>query len=130
MSQPVNEKYHPKLVESAWSAWWEKKGFFTPDATACKNTVESKRFIMVIPPPNVTGSLHLGHTLTCAIEDALSRWHRMSGDATLWLPGTDHAGIATQSVVERLLYKQDKVTRHDLGREEFLKHVWSWKEKN
>jgi valyl-tRNA synthetase len=129
-SKPINEKYHPKAVESAWSSWWEKKGFFTPDAAACKNTKENHRFIMVIPPPNVTGSLHLGHTLTCAIEDSLTRWHRMRGDVALWVPGTDHAGIATQSVVERLLYKTEGKTRHDLGREDFLKRVWAWKEKN
>lgn len=130
VSGPMQEKYEPKAVESAWSAWWEKQGYFTPDAKAALNTVESKRFIMVIPPPNVTGSLHLGHTLTCAIEDSLSRWHRMCGNVTLWVPGTDHAGIATQSVVERGLFKNEKLTRHDLGREEFLKRVWAWKEKN
>ncbi|CAE7205115.1 valS1 [Symbiodinium natans] len=85
---------------------------------------------MVIPPPNVTGKLHLGHTLTGAIEDALTRWHRMCGSAVLWVPGVDHAGIATQSVVERRLLKEEKLTRHDLGREEFLKRVWAWKEMN
>lgn len=85
---------------------------------------------MVIPPPNVTGTLHLGHALTGAIEDALTRWHRMCGNVTLWVPGTDHAGIATQSVVERLLYKTEKKTRHDLGRDQFLERVWEWKEKN
>jgi len=130
MTQPMQNEYNPKHVEAAWSSWWDKQGYFTPDAKACKNTVESKRFVMVIPPPNVTGSLHLGHTLTTAIEDALSRWHRMCGNAVLWVPGTDHAGIATQSVVERILYKEEKLTRHDLGREEFLKKVWAWKEKN
>lgn len=122
--------YDPAAVEAAWNAWWEKKGFFTPDPEKARGTKESKRFIMVIPPPNVTGSLHLGHTLTCAIEDALTRWHRMCGDVALWVPGTDHAGIATQSVVERLLLKQEKKTRHDLGREKFLERVWAWKEKN
>mmetsp|Transcript_63182 Transcript_63182/g.137388 ORF Transcript_63182/g.137388 Transcript_63182/m.137388 type:complete len:1069 (-) Transcript_63182:79-3285(-) len=130
MTAPMAAAYNPKAVEAAWSAWWEKRGFFTPNAKAAKNTMESKRFIMVIPPPNVTGSLHLGHSLTCSIEDALSRWHRMCGHVTLWLPGTDHAGIATQSVVERLLYKQEKLTRHDLGREKFLERVWAWKAKN
>jgi len=130
MSGEMAANYEPRAVESAWNAWWEKRGFFTADAKAAKNTKESKRFIMVIPPPNVTGSLHLGHTLTCAIEDCLTRWHRMRGDVTLWLPGTDHAGIATQTVVERLLYKTEKLTRHDLGREPFLERVWAWKEKN
>ncbi|CAE7209191.1 Vars1, partial [Symbiodinium sp. KB8] len=122
--------YNPKAVESAWSAWWEKRHFFTPDPKASQGACESKRFIMVIPPPNVTGKLHLGHTLTGAIEDALTRWHRMCGNVALYVPGVDHAGIATQSVVERRLLKEEKKTRHDLGREEFLKRVWAWKEMN
>jgi len=130
LSVDMAATYDPKAVELAWSSWWEKRGYFTPDAKSAKGTAESKRFIMVIPPPNVTGSLHIGHTLTGAIEDALTRWHRMCGDVTLWVPGTDHAGIATQSVVERLLYKNEKLTRHDLGREKFLERVWAWKEKN
>jgi len=130
MSSDMNTAYHPKHVESAWAAWWEKQGYFTPDAANSKGTAESQRFIMVIPPPNVTGSLHLGHTLTTAVEDALARWHRMCGHVTLWVPGTDHAGIATQSVVEKKLYREEGLTRHDLGREEFLKKVWEWKEKN
>ncbi len=77
----------------------------------------------------MTGSLHLGHAITIAIEDALTRWHRQNGKHVLWVPGTDHAGIATQSVVERILLKEENLTRHDLGREEFLKKVWQWKEK-
>ncbi len=85
-------------------------------------------FAQVIPPPNVTGSLHLGHAITCAIEDALTRWNRMCGKVTLWVPGTDHAGIATQSVVERKIYKEEGKTRHDFGREAFLEKVWAWKE--
>lgn len=130
MDLPMAATYKPKAVESAWSAWWEKQGYFTPDPKAAKGTAESKRFVMVMPPPNVTGSLHLGHTLTGAIEDSLTRWHRMCGDMTLWLPGIDHAGIATQSIVERLIYKNEGKTRHDLGREKFLERVWDWKEKN
>eukprot|EP00429_Kryptoperidinium_foliaceum_P070294 CAMPEP_0176054370 /NCGR_PEP_ID=MMETSP0120_2-20121206/27051_1 /TAXON_ID=160619 /ORGANISM="Kryptoperidinium foliaceum, Strain CCMP 1326" /LENGTH=1087 /DNA_ID=CAMNT_0017387835 /DNA_START=55 /DNA_END=3315 /DNA_ORIENTATION=- len=130
MTLPMEATYNPKAVESAWSSWWQKKRFFTPDAKAAKGTAESQRFIMVIPPPNVTGSLHIGHTLMVGIEDALTRWHRMCGRTTLWLPGTDHAGIATQSVVERLLYKQENLTRHDLGREKFLEKVWDWKHKH
>jgi valyl-tRNA synthetase len=81
------------------------------------------KFVMVIPPPNVTGSLHIGHALTIAIEDALARWYRMSGYLTLWVPGTDHAGIATQSVVEKKLFKESGKTRHDLGREKFIEEV-------
>mmetsp|Transcript_117662 Transcript_117662/g.374914 ORF Transcript_117662/g.374914 Transcript_117662/m.374914 type:complete len:1058 (-) Transcript_117662:344-3517(-) len=130
LSLPIAATYNPRHVESAWSAWWEKQKYFTPDSKTSKGTCESKKFIMVIPPPNVTGSLHIGHTLTCAIEDALTRWHRMCGDLTLWLPGLDHAGIATQSVVEKLLYKNERLTRHDLGREKFLERVWAWKDKN
>jgi len=83
---------------------------------------------MVIPPPNVTGALHLGHALMLSIEDVITRWKRMSGYETLWLPGCDHAGIATQSVVEKQLWKKERKTRHDLGREAFVKTVWQWKE--
>lgn len=82
---------------------------------------------MVIPPPNVTGSLHLGHALTNAIEDAITRWHRMNGRTTLWVPGCDHAGIATQVVVEKKLWREKQLTRHDLGREEFIEKIWGWK---
>lgn len=83
---------------------------------------------MCIPPPNVTGSLHLGHALTVAIQDALVRWHRMRGDQVLWVPGSDHAGIATQAVVEKQLWKERGVRRHELSQEEFLRAVWQWKE--
>lgn len=118
--------YQPKYVESAWQQWWEKCGYYTPNV---EEALQSKdKFVMVIPPPNVTGSLHLGHALTTAIEDTITRWHRMKGKVTLWVPGTDHAGIATQSVVEKRLKKDEQVTRHDLGREEFIRRVWQWKE--
>merc|ERR1719253_467699 len=120
--------YDPEAVESAWGDWWTQKGFFTPDAEAAKGTHPDNKFVMVIPPPNVTGSLHLGHAITVAIEDTLTRWHRQSGKVALWVPGTDHAGIATQSVVERIMLKEEGKTRHDLGREGFLKKVWQWKE--
>lgn len=82
---------------------------------------------MVIPPPNVTGALHLGHALTNAVEDCITRWHRMNGRTTLWNPGCDHAGIATQVVVEKKIWREQNKTRHDLGREEFVKCVWNWK---
>jgi valyl-tRNA synthetase len=119
--------YNPVAVESAWQAWWEKSGFFTCSDKKIRQANKDERFIMVIPPPNVTGSLHLGHALTVAIQDALTRWHRMLGHATLWVPGTDHAGIATQSVVEKRLMKEENKTRHHLGREKFLERVWEWK---
>jgi valyl-tRNA synthetase len=86
-----------------------------------------EQFVIVIPPPNVTGSLHLGHALTNSIEDAYCRWNRMSGRRVLWVPGTDHAGIATQAVVEKKIWKEEGKTRHDLGREEFVKRIWDWK---
>mmetsp|Transcript_10627 Transcript_10627/g.41279 ORF Transcript_10627/g.41279 Transcript_10627/m.41279 type:complete len:1065 (-) Transcript_10627:7-3201(-) len=128
MSEEMLSGYHPRAVEHAWDAWWSKKGFYTADPKAAAEAGEDGRFVIVIPPPNVTGSLHLGHGLTCSIQDALCRWHRMHGRPVMWLPGTDHAGIATQTVVERRLAKDEGKTRHDLGREDFLKRVWEWKE--
>ena len=85
--------------------------------------------MMCIPPPNITGALHIGHGLTNAVQDTLVRWHRMRGETTLWLPGTDHAGIATQVVVEKKLQRERGVSRHDLGREAFVEEVWKWREK-
>ena len=123
----MQEAYHPHQVECAWQDWWEAAGYYGCDAKAALNKAESERFIMVIPPPNVTGSLHLGHALTAAVEDTLTRWHRMQGHATLYVPGTDHAGIATQSVVEKMLQKLTGQSRHEIGREEFVRKVWEWK---
>ena len=120
--------YQPGYVEAAWQDWWEAAGYYTADAATAAATPADQKFVMVIPPPNVTGSLHLGHALTSAIQDTLTRWHRMRGDVTLYVPGTDHAGIATQSVVEKKLQKEQGVSRHDLGREAFLGKVWEWKE--
>ncbi len=97
--------YQPKYVEAAWQSWWEKCGYYKPNVDVALNKGPEDKFVMVIPPPNVTGSLHLGHALTTAIEDTITRWHRMKGKVTLWVPGTDHAGIATQSVVEKRLKK-------------------------
>lgn len=119
--------YHPKAVEAAWYEWWEKKGFFHADAKDMEGKGPEDAFIMVIPPPNVTGSLHLGHALMCAVEDALARFHRMHGKVTMWLPGVDHAGIATQAVVEKQLKRDHGIDRHALGRDEFVKQVWDWK---
>ena len=112
--------YDPKQVEERWYHFWLEKGFFTPNEDPSK-----KPFVVIMPPPNVTGELHLGHALTAAIEDALTRWHRMLGESALWLPGCDHAGIATQFVVEKELLQQG-LTRHQLGREEFERRVWQW----
>ncbi|DAZ94841.1 TPA: hypothetical protein N0F65_012530 [Lagenidium giganteum] len=127
MKEAMAAAYNPVAVESAWQAWWEKEGFFSCTDEQIRNAKKDERFVMVIPPPNVTGSLHLGHALTVAIQDALTRWHRMLGHATLWVPGTDHAGIATQAVVEKRLLKEEGKSRHDLGREKFLERVWDWK---
>lgn len=130
-SDPMPDQYSPKYVEAVWYDWWEKSGFFKPEYNAPGGDVLAEnpkgRFTMVIPPPNVTGYLHLGHALTNAIEDSLTRWHRMNGRTTLWNPGCDHAGISTQIVVEKKLWREQKRTRHDLGREGFVQEVWKWK---
>ncbi|XP_058864914.1 valine--tRNA ligase [Acipenser ruthenus] len=123
------DSYSPQYVEAAWYPWWEKQSFFKPEYGR-KNLSEPNPkgvFMMCIPPPNVTGSLHLGHALTNAIQDSLTRWHRMRGETTLWNPGCDHAGIATQVVVEKKLWREQKKNRHDLGRDAFIKEVWKWK---
>jgi valyl-tRNA synthetase len=120
--------YSPKYVEAAWYSWWDKEGFFTPEYYDKNPPVnKGKTFTMVIPPPNVTGYLHLGHAIMCTLEDTLTRWHRMNGDTVLWVPGCDHAGIATQVVVEKKLMREKNLSRHDLGREKFLEEVWKWK---
>uniref|UniRef100_A0A672LN87 Valine--tRNA ligase, mitochondrial n=1 Tax=Sinocyclocheilus grahami TaxID=75366 RepID=A0A672LN87_SINGR len=121
---PFPQSYSPEYVEFGWYQWWEKQGFFSPEQHP--HAVD-KYFSLCIPPPNVTGTLHLGHALTVAIEDALARWRRMQGYKVLWLPGCDHAGIATQSVVERKLMREQGKCRQDYSREEFLKQVWRWK---
>ena len=119
--------YDPKFVEAATYAWWEKCGYFAPADPAPGST--EPPFVMVIPPPNVTGSLHLGHALMAAIEDAIVRWNRMRGRVTLWVPGTDHAGIATQTVVEKTLAREKGVTRHAMGRDAFVGAVHEWVDK-
>lgn len=124
---PVQELppvYDPHKVENKWYKLWEETGYFRAPV---ENIGERKPFSVVMPPPNVTGSLHLGHALDNTLQDILVRWHRMRGDATLWLPGTDHAGIATQARVEEELAKEG-LTKYDLGREKFLERVWAWKE--
>ncbi|XP_062952883.1 valine--tRNA ligase, mitochondrial isoform X2 [Cynocephalus volans] len=128
VSGPLPPAYSPRYVEAAWYPWWVREGFFKPEYQARLPQSTGKTFSMCIPPPNVTGSLHIGHALTVAIQDALVRWHRMRGDQVLWVPGTDHAGIATQAVVEKQLWKEQGVRRHELSREDFLREVWQWKE--
>ena len=119
----IPKTYEPKEVEERWYPFWESRGFFVPEANT---SPKSKLFSMVIPPPNVTGYLHMGHALNHTLQDVLARWHRMSGDRVLWLPGTDHAGIATQMVVERQLVKEG-IDRREMGREKFVERVWQWK---
>uniref|UniRef100_A0A671VIJ0 Valine--tRNA ligase, mitochondrial n=1 Tax=Sparus aurata TaxID=8175 RepID=A0A671VIJ0_SPAAU len=119
-------QYSPEYVESSWYQWWEKEGFFSPEQHRLSHSVD-QTFSLCIPPPNVTGTLHLGHALTVAVEDALVRWRRMQGHRVLWVPGCDHAGIATQTVVERRLLRAHGKHRQDLTRQEFLQEVWKWK---
>jgi len=121
---PMEKTYNPKAIEQTWYKTWEDNGYFTPHHNA-----GSKPYSIMIPPPNVTGSLHMGHGFNNTVMDTLIRYHRMKGDNTLWQPGTDHAGIATQMVVERQLEAEGK-TRHDLGREAFIKRIWEWKEES
>ncbi|MEK7246807.1 MAG: class I tRNA ligase family protein, partial [Pseudomonadota bacterium] len=120
----LDKTFNPDDVERRHYAAWEKTGAF-----ACGHPAGAKPFAIVIPPPNVTGSLHMGHALNNTLQDILVRWRRMKGDDALWQPGTDHAGIATQMVVERQLADEGK-TRHDLGREAFIARVWDWKGKS
>jgi len=119
--------YEAKQIERDLYRWWEECGYFKPRFT--EQNRDRRPFVISLPPPNVTGILHTGHAMMATIEDILIRWHRMLGDATLWVPGTDHAGIATQAVVEKALAQEGK-TRHDLGRELFLENVWEWKDQS
>ncbi len=120
----LEKNYDPPSIEAIWYERWEQAGYFTPDAAASTNGVSN--YCIMIPPPNVTGSLHMGHAFQDTIMDALIRYHRMKGDHTLWQAGADHAGIATQMVVERLINAEGK-TRHDYGRAAFIDRVWDWK---
>ncbi|XP_052095273.1 valine--tRNA ligase-like [Mytilus californianus] len=129
ISGVMPDAYSPQYVEAVWYDWWVEQGFFKPEygGRDFTNVAYEDKFVMVIPPPNVTGSLHLGHALTNAVEDAITRWHRMHGKIVLWNPGCDHAGIATQVVVEKKLMREKKISRHELGREKFVEQVWNWK---
>jgi valyl-tRNA synthetase len=121
----IPKTYDPKQAEQLHYARWEAEGCFAPEIN---KDPDAQVYSIVIPPPNVTGSLHMGHALQHTIMDVLTRYHRMLGHRTLWLPGTDHAGISTQIMVERKLRKEEGKTRHDIGREEFIARVWKWKE--
>ena len=122
-SSSLAKSFDPATIESKWYEFWESRGYYA----AGMDVGKQENFSILLPPPNVTGTLHMGHGFNQTLMDALTRYHRMRGDNTLWQPGTDHAGIATQIVVERQLDAQG-VSRHDLGREKFLEKVWEWKE--
>lgn len=123
MAKNIRPQYNPQEAEDKIYRIWERSGYFNPDKLS-----KATSFCIAVPPPNITGELHMGHALNATIQDILIRKKRMEGYKTLWLPGTDHAGIATQNVVEKKLRREGK-TRHDLGKEQFLKEVWQWKEK-
>ena len=125
MKKEIPKNYDPQTVEDRIYETWEKSGYFNPDKCLADGITDEKKpyFSLALPPPNVTGTLHIGHAEVLAIEDILARFHRMRGERTLWVPGTDHAAIATQEKVERILYKEEGKTRHDLGRKDFLKRV-------
>jgi valyl-tRNA synthetase len=118
--EEMPKSYEPGKVEEKWYAFWLEKGYFTPEIDSKMNP-----FVIIHPPTNITGDMHLGTALVATIEDIMIRWHRMMGEPTLWLPGVDHAGIATQVVVERVLVEEG-TSRHELGREKFLERVWAW----
>lgn len=122
MKETLSDRYSPQDVEQKTYSWWKEKGYFKAEDVSTKPP-----YSVILPPPNVTGFLHMGHALDHTIQDVLVRWKRMSGFNAMWLPGTDHAGIATQAVVEKILHKEEKKTRHDLGREAFVDRVWQWK---
>ncbi|NLW07222.1 MAG: valine--tRNA ligase [Clostridia bacterium] len=122
MTETLSKVYDPRAVEEKWYRYWSERDLFRADLPAADQAI----FSIVMPPPNVTGSLHLGHALNNTLQDILIRWHRMRGEATLWMPGTDHAGIATQARVEEELAKEG-LNKYDLGRDKFLARVWDWK---
>lgn len=119
-SDEMPKAYEPGKVEEKWYRFWMEKGYFKS-----RIDPEKKPFVIIMPPPNVTGELHVGHALTATLEDIMIRWHRMLGEPTLWLPGVDHSGIAAQVVVEKMLAKEG-LDRHQLGREKFLERMWQW----
>ena len=125
MPHELPKAYDPAAIEEHWAEYWVRENLF--HATTLDESTTQRNFTMLLPPPNVTGRLHMGHMLNQTEMDILARWHRMRGDRTLWVPGTDHAGIATQMMVERQLATEG-TKRQDLGREAFIERVWKWKE--
>ncbi len=123
MATELDKVYDPKTAQQKWLTFWEAHRYFHSEPDPARTP-----FTIVIPPPNVTGALHMGHALNNTLQDVLIRWRRMQGFNALWMPGTDHAGIATQSVVEKRIFAEEKKTRHDLGREELVRRIWQWKD--
>ena len=125
MSDELNKSFDPQSIEAKWGPLWEERNLYAPTLDKAKPS-----FSIQLPPPNVTGTLHMGHAFNQTVTDTLTRYHRMSGFNTLWVPGSDHAGIATQIVVERQLKDKENLSRHDLGRKNFVTRVWEWKEQS
>ncbi|MBL6706341.1 MAG: valine--tRNA ligase, partial [Planctomycetaceae bacterium] len=123
MSTELPKQYQPSEVQSRWLDYWKENGYF--DANPNPN---KKPHTIMIPLPNVTGALHMGHALNGTLQDLITRWRRMQGYEALWMPGTDHAGIATQAVVERRMFEEEGLTRHDIGREALVERIWAWKD--
>jgi len=128
--QSLSKSFEPAALEAHWGPLWEQRGYGRAGHRGTgRAQAGQEAFAIQLPPPNVTGTLHMGHAFNQTIMDSLTRYHRMRGHNTVWVPGTDHAGIATQIVVERQL-QQQKVSRHDLGRKNFVAKVWEWKEQS
>ena len=123
MTTELAKQYDPQEAQQRWLQFWDAQGYFHSEPDP-----KRQPFSIVIPPPNVTGALHMGHALNNTLQDVLIRWRRMQGYNALWMPGTDHAGIATQAVVERRMREEENKTRHDLGREELVRRIWQWKD--
>src|SRR6185312_11960041 len=127
MSHELPKTYDPSLIEVRWAEYWVTQKLFSVKTPEPGEQTSRRVFTLLLPPPNVTGRLHMGHMLNQTEMDIIIRWHRMLGDLTLWVPGTDHAGIATQMMVERQLATEGS-SRQKLGREAFIKRVWDWRE--
>jgi valyl-tRNA synthetase len=123
MQREIPKVYEPHAIEEKWYRFWLQNDYFHSEPDP-----DNKPYAIVIPPPNVTAQLHMGHAFNNTIQDIFIRYHRMLGEEAMWMPGTDHAGIATQNVVERNLLEEENTTRHDLGRKKFVERVWEWKE--
>ena len=123
MPNDIPKQYDPAAAQSRWYSFWEERGYFNADPHP-----EKPSHTIMIPLPNVTGALHMGHALNGTLQDLITRWRRMQGYSALWMPGTDHAGIATQAVVERRMREEEGLTRHDVGREELVERIWKWKD--